>query len=181
MPEPVIEYIEMGLRKGVNEGYKCRIRDFWYKVPTTWVPHAFMLRQVHGYPKIVLNKTDATCTDTIHRVKFKEIADGRKIVSSFMNSLTFAFAEITGRSYGGGVLTLEPSEAENLPIPLEAAENLDFKKIDSLERQKRIEPILDITDAVLLNEGLQIEEEKIKMLRNIWRKLRNRRFNRNTI
>ena len=108
-----------------------------------------MLRQVHGYPKIVLNQTEATCTDTIHRVRFAQNADQRAITAAFMNSLTFAFAEVTGRSYGGGVLTFEPSEVENLPLPLVSSEKLDLDHLDKLLRAEKIEAVLEITDRVL--------------------------------
>lgn len=35
------------------------------------------------------------------------------------------------------------------------------------------------TDSVLLREGLGLNDDEIKMLRDIWDKLRNRRLNRN--
>jgi len=179
-PEAVQRYIKYGETIDVPDGYKCRIRKKWYVIPSTWVPDAFLLRQVHEYPKIILNETNATCTDTIHRVRLVCKNKGREVVSAFLNSLTFAFSEILGRSYGGGVLTLEPSEVEQLPLPLEGLENLDFEKIDHLERQNKIENILDMTDSTLLKEGLRINNKEVAMLRNIWRKLKNRRLSRNS-
>lgn len=176
-PSEVQEYIKNGEMISVNKGYKCSIRKKWYIIPSLWAPDAFMLRQIHQYPKIVLNQTEATCTDTIHRVKILcDKNKGREIISAFLNSMTLAFAEITGRSYGGGVLTLEPSEIERLPIPLNGSEKLDFEKINNLERQGKIEEILEITDLVLLKEGLKMEDTEITMLRNIWKKLKNRRI-----
>ena len=100
------------------------------------------------------------------------------IVAAFMNVLTFAFSEVTGRSYGGGVLTFEPSETEQLPLPLIGAENLDLNYLDSLLRTKGIESVLQITDQVLLRDGLSLSVEEIKMLHNIWIKLRDRRIQR---
>jgi len=177
-PEAVQKYIGYGESIGVSEGYKCRIRKKWYVIPSTWVPDAFLLRQVHEYPKIVLNETDATCTDTIHRVKLVCRNKGSQIVSAFLNSMTLAFSEVFGRSYGGGVLTLEPSEVEQLPIPIDNSDCLDTVRIDQLEREHKIEDILDMTDLILLERGLGMEDTEIAMLRNIWRKLRNRRLNR---
>lgn len=142
-------YIKMGEKLGVHKGYKCKIRKQWYIVPSVWIPDAFMLRQVHAYPKIALNKTNATCTDTVHRVKFINRYDGELVSAAFLNSLTLAFAEITGRSYGGGVLTFEPSESEMLPIPLVNAEKLNLSKIDELIRKDDIQTVLDINDKIL--------------------------------
>jgi adenine-specific DNA-methyltransferase len=137
-----------------------------------------MLRQVHSFPKIILNKANSTCTDTIHRVRFRNGIEGKRVAAAFLNSLTFAFAEITGRSYGGGVLELEPNEAEKLPMPLAGADQLDLDEIDSLVRRNDIHAVLDITDDVLLRKGLGLNNDEIKMLRTIWEKLRKRRINR---
>jgi adenine-specific DNA-methyltransferase len=137
-----------------------------------------MLRQVHAFPKLILNEVGVTCTDTIHRVKFINGRDGKSIVSAFLNALTFAFSEIKGRSYGGGVLTFEPSEAEELPLPLEGSEQLDFALLDQQLRSGRIEDVLAITDKVLLVDGLGLSWQETSALRQIWQKLRNRRINR---
>ncbi|MCO0598512.1 class I SAM-dependent methyltransferase [Peribacillus butanolivorans] len=178
LPEEDKAYISLGESLKVNEGYKCSIRKRWYIVPSVRVPDAFMLRQVHEYPKIILNEAGATCTDTIHRVRFINGHDPRSVSAAFLNSLTFAFAEITGRSYGGGVLTFEPSETERLPLPLVGADNLDMGHIDQLLRNNDIEAVLDITDKVLLIDGLGLSVEEVIILRGIWNKMKNRRINR---
>jgi adenine-specific DNA-methyltransferase len=178
LPEPLKAYIVWGEQANFNKGYKCQIRTSWYIVPSIWTPEAFMLRQVHGYPKIILNAANATCTDTIHRVRFLNETEGKTIATAFINSLTLAFSEVTGRSYGGGVLTFEPTEAESLPIPLIGSDALDICKLDQVLRANDIETALDATDAVLLKEGLGLSSDNILMLRGIWKKLRDRRINR---
>ncbi len=178
LPEEGSDYVASGENEGLNTGYKCRIRQRWYVVPSVWTPDAFMLRQVHGYPKIIVNKTAATCTDTIHRVRLLNGTKGEVIAAAFLNSLTFAFSEVTGRSYGGGVLELEPNEAEKLPLPLSGAERLNLRQLHELLLRDDIEAVLDITDRVLLIEGLGLTDKDAKMLRRIWRKLRDRRINR---
>jgi adenine-specific DNA-methyltransferase len=178
MATPLRSYINSGEAKGINKGYKCRIRNRWYIVPSVWTPDAFMLRQVHNYPKLILNKTEATCTDTIHRVKFLGGTNGKKLAAAFLNSLTFAFSEVIGRSYGGGVLELEPREAERLPLPLNGSEKLDFKLLHTIVLSKNIDKALDINDRILLHEGLGLTDTETRTLRGIWRKLQNRRHER---
>jgi adenine-specific DNA-methyltransferase len=178
LPDSLKAYISDGEDKGLNKGYKCRIRNRWYIVPTPWIPQAFMLRQVHHYPKIILNDAAATSTDTIHRVKMRNGVPAKTAAVAFLNSLTFAFSEVTGRSYGGGVLELEPNEAEKLPLPLIGADTLDIQQLDALLRDGNIYAALDITDRVLLREGLGLSVEETAMLRTIWQKLRDRRINR---
>lgn len=178
LPKAGSNYVTSGEAEGLHTGYKCRIRQRWYIVPSVWTPDAFMLRQVHGYPKIVVNKTEATCTDTIHRVRLLNGTKGEVVAAAFLNSLTFAFSEVTGRSYGGGVLELEPNEAEKLPLPLKGAEQLDLNQLHELLLHDDIEAVLDITDKVLLIDGLGLTTEEAETLRHIWQKLRDRRINR---
>ncbi len=175
LPDPLRAYIGQGEAANYQKGYKCSIRSPWYTVPSVWSPEAFMLRQIHGYPKLILNQTEATCTDTIHRVRFNGPLDKRCVVAAFMNVLTFAFAEVTGRGYGGGVLTFEPSEAERLPLPLAGAEQLDLDDCDRLLRTDGIAAILARTDETLLKNGLGLSDKEIRMLHTIWIKLRDRR------
>jgi adenine-specific DNA-methyltransferase len=179
MPEAVRSYVLLGEQKGVNQGYKCRIRNRWYVVPSAWVPDAFMLRQIHSYPKLILNETDATSTDTIHRVRFTTKLPPRTLVAAFLNALTFAFSEIIGRSYGGGVLELEPNEAQMLPLPLANADQLDFDTLDGFIRNGEIDSALAVTDEILLKDGLGLGWQDIYRLHSAWNKLRDRRINRN--
>jgi len=178
LPKVCQDYIKYGEEKGFNTGYKTRIRKRWYITPSLWVPDAFALRQVGEYPKFIINETGASSTDTIHRIRFKGDLDRNKVVISFLNSLSFAFSEISGRSYGGGVMTFEPTEIEDIILPKPVEFNVDFELIDSLIRQRRIEEALDIIDKELLikQHGFTIEE--VKVLRAIWKKLSDRRINR---
>ncbi len=178
LPASLQAYISDGEEKGLHKGYKCRIRQRWYVVPSVWTPQAFMLRQIHTYPKLILNDADATSTDTIHRVRLRNGTSARVVTPAFLNSLTFAFSEVIGRSYGGGVLELEPNEAEKLLLPLSGAEALDLDELDQLLRLGNIETVLDITDQVLLRHGLGLSAGDTTRLRTIWQKLRDRRINR---
>lgn len=181
LPGVCKRYIEYGEEKGFNLGYKTRIRKRWYITPSRWIPDAFSLRQVGDYPKIILNETGASSTDTIHRVRFKEGVDKKLAVVSFLNSLTFAFSEITGRSYGGGVMTFEPSEAGQIQIPNFENLVLDFKEIDTLIRERKIGEVLDIIDEALLIKYHGFSRKEVEQMRGIWKKLSNRRINRKKI
>lgn len=179
LPEAVKRYVAWGEANGFHTGYKCRIRQRWYVVPSLWTPDAFLLRQIHGYPKIVLNQTQATSTDTIHRLKFVSSLPKELLCAAFINSLTFCSAEITGRSYGGGVLELEPREAEQLLVPLRNARSLDFEQTHQFVAGGEIDKALAANDRVLLIEGLGLDPKDAKKLRASWLKLRDRRVNRN--
>ncbi len=178
LPEVCQKYIKYGEEQGFHEGYKTRIRKRWYITPSRWVPDAFALRQVGEYPKIILNETGASSTDTIHRVRFKEGVDKRLAAVSFLNSLTFAFSEVTGRSYGGGVMTFEPSETAEIQIPNFDNFTIDFNEIDTLIRKREIEKVLNIVDEALLIKHHGFSKEEVNQMRGIWKKLSQRRINR---
>jgi adenine-specific DNA-methyltransferase len=170
-------YIRSGERDNVHTGYKCRIRPVWYSVPSTWVPDAFMFRQIYKFPKLVANATGATSTDTVHRVRLLKAVDAKQLAASFYNVLTFAFSEVLGRSYGGGVLEIEPGEAGHLPIPFSAELQLDVEAIDALERDGKSKEILTITSK-LMQEKFGIDLADCRRLEAIWQKLSARRINR---
>ena len=170
------EYIEYGEENGYNKNYKCRIRPKWYYVSSTWDADAFLIRQAHLYPRMILNKKNALVTDTLHKVRFLQGVQGECVAAAFLNTYTFALSETLGRSYGGGVLTFEPGEMRKFRIPMRGAEQLDLSKIDCWQRKGEIDKILEYTDGVLLREGLGLTQYEINLLHSIWNKMRDRRM-----
>lgn len=72
-------------------------------------------------------------------------------------------------------MAFEPTEIEEIPLPILETHKIDFKKIDSLIRKRKIEEVLDIIDQELLIKQLNFSDEETKMLRGIWKKLSRRR------
>lgn len=177
-------YINEGEKQGEHEGYKCRIRDRWYRIPSIWVPDAFFLRRNNLYPKFVLNCCDAVSTDTMHRIKFNDGVEPERVILSYYNSISFAFTEICGRSYGGGVLEILPGEVGNIlvpvldNVPMEKVKEI-LKKVDEIvRRDKSIELALDLVDNEILVNGLGIEADICANARQIWKKMQRRRLKR---
>lgn len=172
------KYIQLGEKEEYHKGYKCRIRNRWYIVPQSWKPNAFMLRQINRVPKIVVNYTSSTNTDTLHKIRFLDGVNGNHVAAAFINSFTFAQCEITGRSYGGGVMTFEPGEVRKLRIPMTNAEKLDIAYLDKCMRENKIEEALSYSDDILLKQGLGLSDLEVSMLKEIWIKLSSRRIDR---
>ena len=171
--DPLLTYLAAGEADGVDQGYKCSIRKQWWVVPLQWTPDAFLLRQIYDGPRLVANLAGATSTDTIHRVRMRGDVSPQKLVAAAVNSATFAFSEILGRSYGGGVLELEPSEAEALPVPDSSPlTDADVAAVDRLLRDGQVPAALDLVDAKLLAE---LGEDERAELRRVWETLRDRR------
>lgn len=178
------EYIAMGEKNAVNKGYKCSIREHWYVVPSIWIPDAFFLRRNNLYPKFVINKCGAISTDTMHRMKLTDGIDAEIILLSYYNSISFAFTEICGRSYGGGVLEILPSEMANIMLPIINGFSSEKKKelleeIDTVIRSNGdIEKALDVVDKAVLVDFLKVSPEVCTSCRAIWKKLQSRRLGR---
>lgn len=173
-------YVKEGEADEIHKGYKCRIRHEWQIAPSAWVSEALFTRRNNIYPKLIINEANAYTTDTMHRVTTKKDIDLRAFTASYYNSLSFAFAEICGRSYGGGVLELMPNEVENILIPyhVDNAKILDL--IDKEMREKKsIDEILRLTDKIILKERFNFSASEIKLANSIWKKLVMRRLNRN--
>lgn len=178
LPKALKQYINLGEEEGVDQGYKCRIRKRWYDVPSIYEPDGFMYRQIHNYPMVVANNVGATSTDTIHRVRMTGDLSIERLSFRSFNSLSFAWAEVCGRSYGGGVLELEPREALELPLPNGDFGSDEISQVDSLLRQGRSDDALLLTDGILLRDGMGLSVREIRRIRNCWETLRDRRINR---
>jgi adenine-specific DNA methylase len=175
--DPLGAYVGEGEAEEVHKGYKCSIRKQWWVVPSTWTPDAFLLRQIHDHPRVIANLTGATSTDTIHRVRMLNGTPPDALAAASVNSVTFAFAEVMGRSYGGGVLELEPREAEGLPFP-DPHDLPDgfIEAVDSLLRAGNLMGALDHVDELLLIRKLGVDPALLAHLRRVWERLRDRRL-----
>jgi hypothetical protein len=104
--------------------------------------------------------------------------NGEVLAAGFYNSLTLLSAELEGRSYGGGVLKLEPTEAENLLLPpLSSDLAALLPAVDQAIRARDVEAATDLVDPVVLPPlGLNIDD--VSVLRAARRQLQIRRKNR---
>lgn len=107
-------------------------RACWHCPDDGRVPDGFLSYMCDHGPRLVINPEKTTSTNTIHRVYFFDGIDEirrKAIVVSMLSTVTQLSAELVGRSYGSGVLKLEPSEARKLDIVL--PEELDAKRVIS--------------------------------------------------
>jgi adenine-specific DNA methylase len=160
-------HIAAGEREGFHRRYKCRIREPWWALPMPSEGPAGLLLTyfANDHPRIALNEAGAFSTNTVHGVRPTDPAISAALAVGFYNSLTLLSAEIVGRSYGGGVLKLEPSEAEALlvpPLSESLVELLD--SVDEAVRSRDLEVALDLVDAMVL-VPLGLDDRDIAELR----------------
>ena len=173
--------ITKGQRLGVPAAYKCRIRKDWWSVPLPkrGVADLLLTYFASEHPRLVLNEAKVLQTNTIHGVYLTAQLDAASLAVIFYNSLTLLSAELAGRSYGGGVLKLEPSEAGALILP-PAPKDLGklLEEVDALIRARKLEAALDLVDPIVLGEGLDLSASEIQALRDGGARLRARRRSR---
>lgn len=185
---PGARYIRSGEWIGLHQRYKCRNRRPWWKVPGVKTPDIFITYMASDVPRVVLNEVGAVSTNTVHRFYLHAGKKNSKklLPVLFLNSLTLLSAEVEGRSYGGGVLKLEPKECDRLLIPRvedlsqdTVRELLDlFSKADAAVREGRLAEIVEQVDEVVLKQELGISQEVIDKLRSARARLFGRRATR---
>lgn len=113
-------YIADGEQRSVHKAYKCRVRSPWWAVPRVAVPDAFFTYMNHDTPRIVTNRAGVAYLNSVHGITYernrRQLAMDLLPIAS-LNSFTLLGSELVGRSYGGGMLKLEPKEADLLPLP----------------------------------------------------------------
>ena len=140
-PAPIdgaASYLELGSAQGLPGRFKCRIRDPWYRVPQIKSGMLMLAKRAHLHHRLLLNEACILTTDTVYRGDMKPDFAGqaRDLVAAFQNTLTLLSTEIEGRSYGGGVLELVPSEIARLSVPVVSLGRI-LPALDRISREAR--------------------------------------------
>jgi len=125
----------------------------------------------------VLNASNASSTDAIHRLRSRGAAP-ELIIANAYTWLTAASAEIEGRSYGGGVLELEPTEAGRLLMPARLGCGLPLDQVDALVRAGRLDDALKENARLILGDHMGLSASEQRLLKGVWTKMRERRNSR---
>lgn len=171
LPASVTQYIEEGLKAGVHRAYKCAVRTPWYSVPIAQPAEAFLTYMSGEAPKTVWNEPGLIATNSLHEVRLHSPKPDSawKICLAFCCSLSQLSGEIEGHPLGGGMLKLEPSEAEQVlivrPNIIRATES-NLTELDSLIRANMLGAAVDLADELVLRDTLALTWQKIRALRN---------------
>jgi len=178
-------YIAAGETASVHTAYKCRVRKPWWRVPL--VPPADLLLTYMNAdtPRLSTNAARAGHLNSVHGVylgpKLRKL--GRDLLPlASLTSMTLVGAETVGRAYGGGMLKLEPREADRLPVPAPAvvkaaAERLANVRpqVAGLLRSGKLVEAAKLVDDVLLVGELGKSRGDVRVLRDAHAALTARR------
>ena len=161
---------------GLATRLKCRRRLPWYSIDDVEVPEAF-IRYMSGTGFwIVSNRSRSTSTNAVHRLwwNHKRLPIASIVVGSWTTFFQLE-AEVAGRSYGGGVLKVEPTACQKLRVPITPSAGRCIGALARLVAQGRLADAHRLADQVVLREALKLSDAEIGELRLGVEGLRRRR------
>lgn len=169
-------YIEAGHLTGVEKAYKCRVRSPWWRVPLLPPANLLLTYMNADTPRLCTNRAKVHHLNSVHGVYLRP--EHRRLgidvlPLAALNSMTLLGAETVGRAYGGGMLKIEPREADLLPVPspeiVQAARAPLAALRDRMTTRLRSGRLLDaarLVDDVLLVGELGMSRTQVHALRD---------------
>ncbi|WP_349826807.1 N-6 DNA methylase [Brevibacterium litoralis] len=178
-------YIAAGEDAEVDRAYKCRVRRTWWQVPLVDPADLFLTYMNANTPRITTNSAGVRHLNSVHgvylRPEFRTLGRASLPLGA-LTSVTLVGAETVGRSYGGGMLKLEPKEADRLPVPrpdLLAAAAEDLRRarpeVAAHLRAGRLLDAVTCVDEIVLRGHAGMSQNELDGLRDAYRELSSRR------
>lgn len=116
LPSPVRRYLDSPRGQEVRKTYKCSNREPWYVVPDVTIPDAFLSYMSGEGPLLVANRAGCVCTNSVHAVRLTSGLSMTKLQDIWSRPFTKLSCEFEGHALGGGMLKVEPGEAQRVAL-----------------------------------------------------------------
>lgn len=177
-------YIDHGEASGVHTAYKCSVREPWWIVPMVDTAQLFLTYMDAERPRLVHNTARVDHLNSLYGIRLhRRLARYAKCLPiASLNSLTTLGAELIGRSYGGGMLKMEPREADQLPMPpmelvrarLDRLMSIE-PQVSTLAAQGKLMDACAIVDKILFLNESPLGKTDLDLIRSTRSFLRERR------
>jgi hypothetical protein len=178
-------YIEAGHKAGVDTAYKCRVRKTWFQVPLLPPADLLLTCMNADTPRLTANEAKVRHLNSVHgvylRSQYRSL--GRDILPlASLNSVSLLHAEMVGRAYGGGILKIEPKEADVWAMPSPAlvsgcAEELRKvkRRVAMMLKNGKLLDAVEVVDQVLFKKCEGVSVSQIECMRKSRSDLSGRR------
>lgn len=131
LPASVRKYLDSSSGRAARQGYKCRNRTPWYAVPDVQIPDYVLSYMSGRTANLVRNVAGVTCTNSVHAVRVRDVQMAARLFPLWSSPLVRLSCELEGHALGGGMLKLEPREAQRVLFPARAiAEKADANALE---------------------------------------------------
>jgi adenine-specific DNA-methyltransferase len=179
IPSSVRALLESNEAAPVRQRFKCASRDIWWDVDVGRKPHGFLCYGVKQGVRLVANFASVYASNSLHVLRCKP---GTKailptVAASWLSTLSQLSIEIHGQRRAGGMLKIEPTDAERtlLFVPCLPDLFLPFAStVDQLLRSESPDRVRAYVDEILLQGPLRLSKTELGLLRQALSNLRLR-------
>lgn len=184
--DALARFIERGKSQDIHKRFKCRTRKTWWKVPGLVHADVILPYMIGTSPRSSVNAAQAFYSNTLHGIRLSPEISPDQFAFSMYSTITLLSMELEGRSYGGGILKLEPSELERVLVvhcPQWENEKFEvaFNTVDHHLRAGDYTAAVSTVDEFLLHRSLGLPQTTIDLLATARRRLVERRVKRNRV
>jgi bacterioferritin-associated ferredoxin len=154
---------------GIPARYKCRTRKPWWRVPGLIRADVLLPYMIGSERHASVNCANALYPNSLHGLRLANPMLAPRVALALASSLSLLSMELLGRSYGGGILKLEPTEMQRVRLVLptcgEQELSTTFELADASLRDAHFNAAAHAADRLILREQVGLSTQDVECLR----------------
>ncbi len=180
----IADYVKLGEIDGLHRRAHCTRRHPWYIIPKLAPPDAFFPYRSAHTPYLILNTRGSLCTNSVHAIKWHKLTRSQIewVQVSLLSVQGQLSIEAYGKTYGSGVLKIEPTALGNALVMTGSGRvpKTIYKSInDYLKMNEREKAVSKATEVIMSYCG--IDSEAMNRCSSMLRELQQRRLFSSTV